>query len=235
MASYGNYNIHDTVKVNATGVRVRSTPNTSSNSNVLYTAAKNDTMYILSKQAVGDYYWYNVENKTQTTKPNGWMRGDYLTLVSGGSSSKFGFSSNSYVAFVNGTNVRVRPEPSTSSSSYQLTDLYARCELRLITSGGTAEQRESWVYLEKNFNNVTGYVKARYVGATPDSSAGTFKATYTLKHDKVNLRERPSSSGTVICQLAQGTLLGVLDNSRSDFYRVFTSNGIGWIAKSMLA
>ena len=44
MASYGNFNINDTVKVNTTGVRVRSSTDTSSSSNVLYTAAKNDTM-----------------------------------------------------------------------------------------------------------------------------------------------------------------------------------------------
>ena len=235
MASYGNFNINDTVKVNTTGVRVRSSTDTSSSSNVLYTAAKNDTMYIHRKKAVGNYYWYYVENKTQTTRPQGWIRGDFLK-ASGSTddtptnpttltdpSYDVSFSSGS----IYGSSVRMRSEPNTSSSvTYYPQNGLALTLVAQFTNVGTAEQRRSWVYCKRG-EGTKGYVYARYV-----QYSGGLSEKY-IQNNSVNLRVLPTTSSDVITTLAKDTKVGVFA-TYNDWTRIGTTKGIGWVKSSFL-
>ena len=187
-------------------------------------------MYIHLKKAVGNYYWYYVENKTQTSKPQGWIRGDFLdangstgdtptnpTTVSG-PSYDVSFSSGS----IYGSNVRMRSEPNTSSSiTYYPQNGLALTLVAQFTNVGTAEQRRSWVYCKRGEGS-KGYVKY-----------GSGLSEKYIQNNSVNLRVLPSTSSDIITTLSKDTKVGVI-STYNGWTRIGTSKGIGWVKSNFL-
>ena len=81
MASYGGLSVDDITYVNGTGVRVR---DAAVNGETLYTIANNNKVKVRKKMACSDgYCWYRISNLSNTSKPDGWIRGDFLKNSSG--------------------------------------------------------------------------------------------------------------------------------------------------------
>lgn len=78
MAKCGGLSIGDITRITGSSVRVREAPVDGA---TLYTSSKNDEVKIMpnGKRACSDnFYWYLIGNRTQTGRPYGWIRGDFL-------------------------------------------------------------------------------------------------------------------------------------------------------------
>ena len=81
MARYGGLSVDDITYVNGTGVRVR---DAAVNGETLYTLANNNKVKVRKQMACSDgYCWYRISNLSNTSKPDGWIRGDFLKNSSG--------------------------------------------------------------------------------------------------------------------------------------------------------
>ena len=85
MALNGGLSVGAITYVNGSGVRVR---DAAVSGDTLYTITNGDRVEILAKKSCSDgYYWYRIDNLTNSSKPNGWIRGDFLRNSSGSSGS----------------------------------------------------------------------------------------------------------------------------------------------------
>lgn len=84
MALNGGLSVGDITYVDGTGVRVR---DAAVSGGTLYTITDNARVEVLAKKSCSDgYYWYRIDNLTNSSKPNGWIRGDFLENSAGSGS-----------------------------------------------------------------------------------------------------------------------------------------------------
>lgn len=222
---------NDTVKVRKNSVNVR---NAADGASVLYTVNSGVSAQVSSIEKVGTYGW-TYGNFGQGM---GWVRGDMFTKVSSGSSDTGGSEvsgfelSPSFGGSVNAPNVNLRYGPSTSYGARGTLQELADVDVRMIIAGGTAENREAWLWCNQRFNNLgSGFVYARYISARSGSGFSAHKITGSA----VNIRVRPTTSAESFGTLNQNDTVYALDTTSTGWWRVSSPIGIGWVSSNYIA
>lgn len=150
--SYSGLNVGNTATVTGTGVRVRSEPVDGS---TLYTATKGHTMQIVDKNtSAAEICWYKVKNLSVSGKPNGWIRGDYLSGSAGGSFWDDDSLWCDAIVTTDSTSLNMREGPGTSYAI--VTSIPKGARVKII---GTGE--EDWV--PTKYLSYHGYCSAKYL------------------------------------------------------------------------
>lgn len=227
--------VGDTVKVRKNSVNVR---NAANGSTVLYSASINTTSTVIAIEKSGNYGWIQGNFGSGV----GWIRGDMFNKTSSNNNDS-GFDQGGYElgtifnGRVIGENVNLRYGPSASYGVRDSLDYLSNIEIRVIKSGGTSEQRESWLWCKQRTNNRgEGYAYARYLyipyttkyGSTPEFPVRK------VSGDNVNIRVRPSTSADSFGKLSKNEDVAIIDSSRTGWYRVGSSLGIGWVSSSYI-
>lgn len=222
---------NDTVQVRKNSVNVRKEPN--ANSAVLYTVNSGVSARVSSIENSNGYGWIQ-GNFGQST---GWIRGDMFKKKTSGGNESGGTEVSGYdlgMEFqgnVVGDRVALRYGPGTDYGKRNELDQLAFIDIRLITAGGTAEQRESWAWCNQTLNNAgSGFVYARYIKATNDSGIATSRITA----NSVNIRVRPSTSSEAFGRLNTDDKVHILDTTHNGWWRVSSSLGIGWVSSQFI-
>lgn len=221
---------NDTVQVRKNSVNVRNAANGSS---VLYTVNSGASSRVSAIEEKEDYGWI----QGSFGQGMGWIRGDMFTKTSSGGNEIGGTDVSGYDlgivfnGYVNAQDVTLRYGPGTDYGKRNSLDLLARVKARLITAGGTAENRESWIWCEQSFNNRgSGFVYARYITALTDGFS-----VHSITGNSVNIRVRPSTSAESFGVLNTGDTVLPLDTTHSGWWRVSSPLGIGWVSSNYIA
>ncbi|MGN0220654.1 MAG: SH3 domain-containing protein [Prevotella sp.] len=222
---------NDTVKVRKNAVNVRDAADGNS---ILYTVNSGVSTRISSIEKVGTYGWIQGD----FGQGMGWVRGDMFTKVSSGSSDTGGSEvsgfelGSSFSGSVIAPNVNLRYGPSTSYGSRGALQELADVDVRMITAGGTTENREAWLWCNQRFNNLgSGFVYARYISV----KSGTTFPAHRINGSSVNIRVRPTTSAESFGTLNQNDTVYVLDTTHTGWWRVSSSIGIGWVSSNYIA
>lgn len=76
MAYYNGLSIGATTTITGSGVYVRKGAGT--NYDAIYSSSQGDSVTIRDKNTPGSITWYKIKNNTKSSKPEGWIRGDFL-------------------------------------------------------------------------------------------------------------------------------------------------------------
>ena len=138
----------------------------------------------------------------------------------------------------NGNDVKIRTGPDTS---YPIKSAFSKNNSQYVstfTGVGTTDQQRSWLTFEW-FPGEYVYVYACYMSMNPSpSSALTIGPRAKVTATDTNLRVLPNtnSSTSIIKNLGNGVKMIVLDaTSVSDWWRVGTEHGTGWVFSSNVA
>lgn len=155
--SYSGHKVGDTATVTGTGVRIRSEPVTGS---TLYTATKGHTMEVVSKDAyTAEICWYMVKNLSVSGKPNGWIRGDYLSGSAGGSFWDDDSLWCDAIVTTSSTSLNMREGPGTNYAV--VTQIPKGARVKIIGTG-----TEQWV--PTKYLSYQGYCSADYLSTIID-------------------------------------------------------------------
>ena len=229
----------ETVKVNASNVRVRKSATTSSG--VLATLAKNTQVIRLEKKVAykDGYYWDKIKLSNGTV---GYIATNYLSVITQ-SNTNTGTSNNSTkieTVKVNTNNVRVRKSATTSSkivATLSKNTKVTRLEKKVAYKNGYY-----WDKIKLS-NGTVGYIATKYLSSTTNSSSSSSATTTTAKVNSKNvrLRKSASTSAKILKTLSKGTKVTILQKKaayKNGYYwdKVKLSKGtVGYIATKYLS
>ena len=144
----------ETVKINASNVRVRKSATTSST--VLATLAKNTVVTRLEKKVAykNGYYWDKIKLSNGTV---GYIATNYLSVVTGSTTSS---NTTTKTAKVNASNVRVRNAAGTSSKIVKT--LSKGTKVTILQKKAAYKNGYYWDKVKLS-NGTTGYIATKYL------------------------------------------------------------------------
>ena len=228
--------ITEQVKINASNVRVRKSPTTSST--IVATLAKNTEITRLAKKVEYNdgYYWDKIKLSNGTI---GYIATNYLSVITQSSTNTETGDTKIEKVKVNATNVRVRKSPTTSSTI--LATLSKNIQVTRLEKKVAYKNGYYWDKIKLQ-NGAIGYVATNYLTNinTTTSSSTTIK-TAKVNASNVRLRKSSSTSSKVVKTLSKGTKVTILQKKvayKNGYYwdKVKLSNGtIGYIASKYLS
>lgn len=139
-------------------------------------------------------------------------------------------------AYVTGTGVNVRSEPSTSGSI--VTQLSA--PEKVVMSNIAPVKKDGYVWQQISFSGKTAWIVTQYLGAKPTTGSTTAAATRHIRGDNVNIRKEAGLGQPLLTQLSEGAEVVLLTTTPFqkdgyNWYKIRTSKGeIGWVASDFL-
>ena len=228
--------ITEQVKINASNVRVRKSPTTSST--IVATLAKNTEITRLAKKVEYNdgYYWDKIKLSNGTI---GYIATNYLSVITQSSTNTETGDTKIEKVKVNATKVRVRKSPTTSSTI--LATLSKNIQVTRLEKKVAYKNGYYWDKIKLQ-NGAIGYVATNYLTNinTTTSSSATIK-TAKVNASNVRLRKSSSTSSKVVKTLSKGTKVTILQKKvayKNGYYwdKVKLSNGtIGYIASKYLS
>lgn len=181
--------------VTATSLRVRSAASTQSDTIAYY--SQGDRVTIVGE--VSGWYRIKMENGSY-----GYVSADYIELETPAITER--------EAYCTGDSVRVRSQPSTSSTI-----------LSTISFGESftvlGEIQNGWYHVRLS-NQTEGYIYGDYVSFTKPVSEKTGYST----GNNVRVRQSPSTSSAILTEVSRGDSFTVLGEMENGWYRVRLSN-----------
>ena len=206
-------------------VRMRSGAGTGSS--VIGTYDKGTKMSVIG--ASGNWYQVSYNGKT------GYVSADYMKLTVGNTGSSSSSSSTpaptssagttvsgGFKASVIGTSVRLRSQPNTSSDTLG----YYSNGVILTATGSVAD------WYKVSYNGKTGYMAAKYVRITPDTSYSAAKSG-SVTGSGVRLRMGPSTDFASIGTLNKGASVKISGETGS-WYEVSCNGEYGYMSKDYI-
>ena len=226
----------ETVKVNASNVRVRKSATTSSS--IVATLQKNTQVTRLEKKVAykNGYYWDKIKLANGAV---GYIATNYLSSNTSTSTST-NTTTKTETVKINASNVRVRKSATTSSKI--LKTLSKNTQVTRLEKKVSYKNGYYWDKV-KLANGTVGYIATNYLSSMTSTSTSTSTTTKTAKVNASNVRVRKSAttSSKILKTLSKGTKVTILQKKaayKNGYYwdKVKLSNGtIGYIATKYLS
>lgn len=224
------------VKINASSVRVRKSPTTSSA--IVATLAKNTVVIRIEKKVAyaNGYYWDKIKLSNGTI---GYIATNYLSVITQSNTNTGTGDIKTEKVKVNANNVRVRKSATTSSGV--LATLAKNIEIIRLEKKVAYKNGYYWDKI-KLPNGTIGYVATNYLSSvsTTTSNSTTAKIA-TVNASNVRLRSSASTSSRIVKTLSKGTKVTILQKKaayKNGYYwdKVKLSNGTtGYIATKYIS
>ncbi len=160
---------------------------------------------------------------TVSAQQNGWAKVS-SGKTAGWASSKY-ISSVNWRGYVNATSLNMRSLPTTRGKV-----IASLPKSTVVTVQGT---ESSWLKVYVPSKKKTGWVSQSYISKNQPTVAPTSLGTRYVTASSLNVRNKPSTSGSVIGSVKQNTAVQVL--SKSGTWSKIKNNGLtGWSASSYL-
>ena len=233
--------ILEQVKINASNVRLRKTPTTSSA--IVATLAKNTEATRLEKKVAykDGYYWDKIKLSNGTI---GYVATNYLSIITGNNTNTNTNTNSSTTKTekmkVNANNVRVRKSATTSSAI--VATLAKNTEVTRLEKKVAYKNGYYWDKIKLS-NGTIGYIATNYLSGTTisNTSSSTITKTGVVNASNVRLRSGASTSSRIVKTLSKGTKVTILQKKaayKNGHYwdKVKLSNGTtGYIASKYLS
>ena len=211
-----NFNV--TGKLNSTGVRVRSKPDTSSS--IVGTYSNGTTFNVIGI----NNGWYKVSfNGTY-----GYVRSDLMDIVSGsasGTASGSSATSMNKTGTIKESGVRVRSQPNTTSS---ILGTYSAGKTFTVVG-----KEGDWYKI--SINGGYGYVRSDLMTLS-DGSASTstsMNKTGTIKESGVRVRSQPNTTSSILGTYSTGKTFTVV-GKEGDWYKISINGGYGYVRSDLM-
>ena len=229
--------ITEQVKINASNVRVRKSPTTSSA--IIATLAKNTGITRIEKKVAykDGYYWDKIKLSNGTI---GYVATNYLSITTQSNTNTNTSTTKTEKMKVNASNVRVRKSPTTSSAI--LATLAKNTEVTRLEKKVAYKNGYYWDKIKLS-NGTIGYIATNYLSSTTisNTSSSTTTKTAIVNASNVRLRSSSSTSSRIVKTLSKGTKVTILQKKaayKNGYYwdKVKLSNGTtGYIASKYLS
>ena len=225
----------ETVKVNASNVRVRKNATTSSA--ILAVLAKNTVVTRLEKKVANKdgYYWDKIKLANGTI---GYIATNYLSTVAQSNTNTNVSITKTETVKVNASNVRMRKGATTSSKV--IVKLAKNTKITRLEKKVAYKNGYYWDKVKLS-NGTIGYVATNYLSSIKTSNSTETTKTVKVNKNNVRLRKSATISSKILKTLKKGTKVTVLQKKikyKNGYYwdKVKLSNGtVGYIASKYLS
>lgn len=126
-------------------------------------------------------------------------------------------------ATTTGTYINIRETASTSGAIIGSTggQTGEACEVEYDGTGAGD-------FLKVKYNNLTGYIAARYVAVE-----ARYPASVNISSGVLNIRQKPSTSSSILYTVRPNTTVNYV-TTQGDWRMVSTNQGTGWAAKQYI-
>lgn len=216
-----------------TKVNIRSEART--NSTIIDMLKNEETFDIISK--IGEWYQIKVGNKY------GYIHGNYVSIIASNTNNNIVNNSNNTIA----TNIK-KDTSSNQRKSGHVNNISGSLNVRAgagtnnkvigyLTKGASIEitgEQGDWYKIQ--YNGRVGYVAKKYITVTTSQTSSNTNLNYmSVTASAVNLRDKGSTKGKVICVIKANTVLKALQKDNNGWTKVSYGNKVGYIATMYLS